>query len=118
MRKQDGANLLLKSWSGRPVDAATPMSLAERLRLFADDVRSLSPDFAEVVDRMINRLQSSGAGLAAPSAGELMPHFCCRIRMVCLSPSISSWNGGRWSWPFTVVTGVPTAASMPMPLRN
>src|SRR5215510_9383166 len=40
--------------------------LADRLRLFAEDVRTLSPDFAEVVDRMIGRLQASGAGLAAP----------------------------------------------------
>jgi peroxiredoxin len=50
-------------------------SLAERLRLFADDVRSLSPDFAEIVDRMIARLQASGAGLAAPKVGDAMPEF-------------------------------------------
>jgi peptide deformylase len=49
--------------------------LAERLQLFADDVRTLSPDFAEIVERMIARLQASGAGLAAPSIGQPMPSF-------------------------------------------
>src|SRR5262245_54385119 len=49
--------------------------LAERLQLFADDVRSLSPLFAEIVDRMVARLKTSGAGLASPSPGEPMPSF-------------------------------------------
>jgi peroxiredoxin len=70
---RDSLAEILERSTRRCRDADAP--LAERLRLFADDVRSLSPDFAEVVDRMINRLQSSGAGLAAPSAGELMPPF-------------------------------------------
>src|SRR5262245_5919520 len=49
--------------------------LAELLQLFADDVRSLSPLFAEIVDRMVARLKTSGAGLASPSPGDPMPSF-------------------------------------------
>ena len=49
--------------------------LAERLQAFADDVRALSPDFAGIVDRMVGRLQKSGAGTCAPSPGEPMPTF-------------------------------------------
>jgi peroxiredoxin len=64
---------ILEQSTRRCRDADAP--LAERLKLFADDVRSLSPDFAEVVERMIGRLQSSGAGLAAPTTGEPMPPF-------------------------------------------
>ena len=49
--------------------------LPDRLSALADDVRRLSPEFAEVVDRMVNQLQSSAAGQSAPSPGERMPAF-------------------------------------------
>jgi peroxiredoxin len=49
--------------------------LADRLSAFADDVRRLSPDFAQVVDVMVNRLAQAGAGASAPSPGETMPTF-------------------------------------------
>lgn len=49
--------------------------LAMRLRAMADDVRRLAPKFAEIVDRMVHRLQSSGAGTTAPNIGENMPPF-------------------------------------------
>jgi peroxiredoxin len=49
--------------------------LAERLQAFADDVRSLNAEFADVVDRMIDRLKESGAGESAPAPGEAMPDF-------------------------------------------
>lgn len=48
--------------------------LADRLGALADDVRRLSPDFAEIVDRMVARLHRSDAGVTAPGIGEaLMP---------------------------------------------
>ncbi|HEX2714013.1 MAG TPA: hypothetical protein VHM88_17605, partial [Candidatus Acidoferrales bacterium] len=49
--------------------------LATRLSALADDVRRLSPEFAEIVDRMVNRLTQAGAGASAPSPGESMPSF-------------------------------------------
>jgi peroxiredoxin len=50
-------------------------SLNERLGSFADSVRTLSPSFAEAVDRLVARLQQSGAGQSAPQPGEPMPPF-------------------------------------------
>ncbi len=49
--------------------------LAVRLSTMADDVRRLAPQFADIVDRMVGRLQSSGAGSRAPKVGEMMPPF-------------------------------------------
>ena len=46
--------------------------LAERLQAFADDVRSLDAAFADIVDRMVSRLKTSGAGETAPAPGERM----------------------------------------------
>ena len=50
-------------------------SLSERLNFIADAVRSLSASFAEAVDRLVIRLQQTGAGAAAPDVGEPMPPF-------------------------------------------
>jgi peroxiredoxin len=50
-------------------------SLGERLDSLAKAVRTLSPPFADAVDRLVTRLQQSGAGKNAPQVGELMPSF-------------------------------------------
>ena len=50
-------------------------SLGERLDSFAQAVRTLSPPFADAVDRLVTRLQQSGAGETAPQVGEPMPPF-------------------------------------------
>lgn len=50
-------------------------SLNERLQALADAVRKLSPTFAEAVDRLVGRLQRSGAGASAPAPGDAMPPF-------------------------------------------
>jgi peroxiredoxin len=49
--------------------------LPQRLAAFADDVRRLDPEFADVVDRMVTRLAASGAGEEAPKVGNAMPDF-------------------------------------------
>jgi peroxiredoxin len=50
-------------------------SLGERLESLARRVRRLSPPFADAVDRLVGRLQKSGAGQNAPQVGEPMPPF-------------------------------------------
>ncbi len=50
-------------------------SLTERLSIFADAVRAHAPAFTAAVDRLIKRLQESGAGEAAPRPGDVMPPF-------------------------------------------
>ena len=50
-------------------------SLSERLGSLARAVRTLSPPFADAVDRLIARLQQSGAGESAPQVGEPLPPF-------------------------------------------
>jgi peroxiredoxin len=50
-------------------------SLSERLDSLAKTLRTLSPPFADAVDRLITRLQQSDAGKNAPQVGEPMPPF-------------------------------------------
>jgi peroxiredoxin len=50
-------------------------SLTKRLSIFADAVRAQAPAFTAAVDRLIKRLQDSGAGEAAPRPGDVMPPF-------------------------------------------
>jgi peroxiredoxin len=50
-------------------------SLSERLDSLAQAVRKLSPPFADAVDRLVTRLQQSGAGETAPQVGEPLPAF-------------------------------------------
>lgn len=79
--------------------------LAARLSSFADDVRSFSPAFADIVDRMVARLKSSGAGEGTPAPGEPMPPFLLpddRGHLVGLDgllasgPVVVSFNRGDW----------------------
>jgi peroxiredoxin len=79
--------------------------LADRLQALADDVRALSSEFAEVVDRMVLRLRDSGAGENAPLPGEPMPEFTLpdqNGRLVTLSgllnkgPAVVAFHRGHW----------------------
>ncbi len=47
----------------------------ERLDIYADALRRHLPQFANSVDRLVVRLQQTGAGEAAPKIGEPMPPF-------------------------------------------
>ena len=50
-------------------------SLGERLDSLVRAVRTLSPPFADAVDRLVTRLEKTGAGQNAPQVGEPMPPF-------------------------------------------
>ena len=87
--------------SARLMDAP----LGERLKVVAEEVRRLSPQFAEIVDRMVARLKASKVGESAPQPGELMPNFMLPDhagRLVCLDdliekgPVVVSFHRGHW----------------------
>ena len=80
-------------------------SLAERLDSFAQAVRTLSPPFADGVDRLVTRLQQSGAGQNAPHVGERMPPFHLpdetgRVisldRLLSKGPVAVTFHRGHW----------------------
>lgn len=79
--------------------------LGVRLKAVADEVRRLSPEFADIVDRMVARLRDNGVGLAAPKPGEAMPDFVLPdeaghlVRLSDLleaGPVVVSFNRGHW----------------------
>jgi peroxiredoxin len=80
-------------------------SLRERLDALAADVRLLSPSFADTVDRLIVRLQTSGAGTAAPQVGDQMPlfllpdeqgHLVALDKLLSNGPVAVTFHRGHW----------------------
>ncbi len=81
------------------------VSLGEQLVHIANAVRSLSPPFADAVDRLVTRLKKAGAGSKAPLPGEPMPDFSLpdeNGRMVALhdllerGPVAIAFHRGHW----------------------
>ena len=79
--------------------------LSVRLQAFADDVRTLNPSFADIVDRMVSRLKLSGAGQSAPAPGEPMPPFLLPDQdgrltnledLLSRGPAVISFHRGHW----------------------
>jgi peroxiredoxin len=79
--------------------------LAERLRAVADEVQRLSPEFTEIVDRLVARLEASNVGESAPQPGEPMPDFvlpdeCGRLvrlqELIEKGPVVLSFHRGHW----------------------
>ncbi len=79
--------------------------LSDRLTVIAEKVRSLSPEFADVVDRMVARLAYNGVGLGAPDAGDAMPEFILPDQdgkllrlseLTAKGPVVISFNRGHW----------------------
>ena len=86
--------------------------LAERLRMIADRVRALSPDFADAVDRFVGRLTTAEAGASAPQVGERLPEFVLsdhKGKLVTLrgllqeGPVIVAFLRGHWC-PYCRIT--------------
>jgi peroxiredoxin len=93
----------LEECATRCQNMEAPLSL--RLQAFAEDVRSLSPDFADVVDRMVAHLKSTGLGNNAPKPGEPMPDFVMpdqvgRLHKLCelikAGPVVIAFHRGHW----------------------
>jgi peroxiredoxin len=79
--------------------------LAVRLQTFADDVRRLSPEFADIVERMVARLKNTHVGESAPMPGEPMPEFVLPDQhghLVTLDaltqngPAVIAFHRGHW----------------------
>jgi peroxiredoxin len=95
--------------------------LSDRLSAFASDVRRLSPDFADVVERMIARLHASGTGSEAPCPGEPMPEFLLpddRGRLHSLQeftargPVVLAFHRGHWC-PYCRISATALAEAYP-----
>ena len=80
-------------------------SMAERLDVFADAVRTLHPSTAAIVDRLVARLRQHEAGEDAPKQGDVMPTFVLPDetgRLVSLKdllargPAVVTFHRGHW----------------------
>ena len=80
-------------------------SMAERLDVFADAVRTLHPSTAAIVDRLVARLRQHEAGEDAPKPGDVMPTFVLPDetgRLVGLKdllaqgPAVVTFHRGHW----------------------
>lgn len=95
--------------------------LPVRLAAFADDVRRLDPDFADVVERMVSRLKDGGAGEGAPRVGEPMPDFLLpdeQGRLHSLAnftqhgPVVIAFHRGHWC-PYCRINAAALAEAQP-----
>jgi peroxiredoxin len=94
---------ILQDATDRSRDMNAP--LGERLKAVADEVRRLSPEFADIVDRMVARLVANNVGQSAPQPGEPMPDFILPdeggrlVRLTDLldkGPVVLSFHRGHW----------------------
>ena len=94
---------ILEDATDRSRDVNVP--LGERLKAVADEVRRLSPEFADIVDRMVARLVANNVGQSAPQPGEPMPDFILPdeagrlVRLTDLldkGPVVLSFHRGHW----------------------
>ena len=94
---------ILEEATDRSRDMNVP--LGERLKAVADEVRRLSPEFADIVDRMVARLVANNVGQSAPQPGEPMPDFILPdeggrlVRLTDLldkGPVVLSFHRGHW----------------------
>lgn len=79
--------------------------LNERLAVIAVAVRRMNSEFADAVDRLVDRLEKQGAGATAPTAGEPMPGFLLpddEGKLVSLAeilekgPAVITFQRGHW----------------------
>jgi peroxiredoxin len=96
---------------GQDLDAAfqrareLDVSLGEQLRAFAESARQRRPDFADAVERLVERLRQYGAGATAPQTGEPMPpfvlpddtgHMVSLDQLVSRGPLAVTFHRGHW----------------------
>ena len=88
-------------------------SLAEQLEVYSGEVRRYLPAYADAVDRLVERLSRSSAGVTAPRPGESMPAFVLpdeNGRLVSLDsllrsgPVAITFHRGHWC-PWCRISG-------------
>jgi peroxiredoxin len=91
---------------------ASGKPLAERLRMIADQVRELSPEFTGAVETFVGKLARAEAGGEAPKIGETLPNFVLpdqKGRLVSLDallregPLVVAFLRGHWC-PYCRIT--------------
>ncbi len=96
---------------------ASDRPLAERLRMVADRVRELSPEFADAVDAFVGRLTGAEAGASAPEIGQKLPRFLLpdqNGKLVALDallergPVVVAFLRGHWC-PYCRITAAALA---------
>src|SRR5262245_18356457 len=96
-------------------------SMAERLDVFADAVRTLHPSTAAIVDRLVARLRQHEAGEDAPKPGDVMPLFVLPDdtgRLVGLKdvlaqgPAVVTFHRGHWC-PYCRISISPLVKAQP-----
>ena len=80
-------------------------TLARRLKLFAEYLASLAPDYAATYGTLIARLSAAEGGASAPQVGDLLPDMMLadsagRLRtlteLLRAGPVVISFKRGRW----------------------
>lgn len=91
---------------------ASGKPLAERLRMIADQVRELSPEFTAAVEAFVGKLKQAEAGGQAPQVGDALPSFVLpdqNGRLVSLDgllregPLVVAFLRGHWC-PYCRIT--------------
>jgi peroxiredoxin len=91
--------------------------LGERLLMIANQVRDLSPPFADAVETFVRRLNGAEAGALAPKVGEAFAHFLLPDqsgRLVALAallsegPVVVAFLRGHWC-PYCRITAAALA---------
>lgn len=91
---------------------ASGKPLAERLKMIADQVAELSPEFAGAVEAFVGKLARAEAGAQAPTVGKKLPNFVLpdqRGRLVGLAelngqgPVVVAFLRGHWC-PYCRIT--------------
>ena len=80
-------------------------SLNEQLQTLASSSRERQPEFADAIDRLVERLRLNGAGQSAPGVGEIMPpfflpdengHLVSLDQMLAQGPVAMTFHRGHW----------------------
>lgn len=112
MPEQNDLVAALEKATRRAIDLEAP--LHQRLKIIADEVRSLSTVFADAVDVFVERLQRAEAGALAPAVGQPLPDFLLPDqdgRLVGLrdllktGPAVVAFLRGHWC-PYCQTTAV------------
>jgi peroxiredoxin len=77
----------------------------EKLRIYSDAIRKFSPDYADAVDQLVERLAAAGVREGAPRPGEPLPpfvlpddagHLVSLEQLLSTGPVVIMFHRGHW----------------------